>query len=80
MCMTVRLPILGETHILQSKKKDKFRHPDRARPRALRSGYLLIFRIDITRTIAGTVPDRHTHLIFQVYVCVDTVLVRYDTA
>ena len=29
------------------------------------------------RTIAGTVPDGQTHLSFPVYVCVDTMLVRY---
>ena len=34
----------------------------------------------MTRTIAGTVPDGQTHLIFAVYVCEDTVLVTYNTA
>ena len=34
----------------------------------------------MTRTIAGTVPDGQTHLIFAVYVCVDTVFVMYNTA
>ena len=34
----------------------------------------------MTRTIAGTVPDGKAHLIFAVYVCVDTVLVTYNTA
>ena len=29
--------------------------------------------------MAGTVPNGQTHLIFQVYVCVDTVLFRYNT-
>ena len=33
----------------------------------------------MTRTIAGTVPDRQAHLFFAVYVCVDTVLVAYNT-
>ena len=32
------------------------------------------------RTIAGTVPDGQAHLTFAVYVCVDTVLVTYNTA
>ena len=31
------------------------------------------------RTIAGTVLDEEAHLIFAVYVCVDTVLVTYNT-
>ena len=34
----------------------------------------------MTRTIAGTVPDGQANLIFAVYVCVDTVLVTYNTA
>ena len=33
----------------------------------------------MTRTIAGTVPDGQTHLTVAVYVCVDTVLVTYNT-
>ena len=32
------------------------------------------------RTIGGTVPDGQSHLTFVVYVCVDTVLVTYNTA
>ena len=35
--------------------------------------------MDMTRTTAGTVPDRQTHLSFAVYVCVDTVLGTYNT-
>ena len=34
----------------------------------------------MTRTIASTVPDGQTHLIFAMYACVDTVLVTYNTA
>ena len=34
----------------------------------------------MTPTIVGTVPDKQTHLIFAVYVCVDTVFVTYNTA
>ena len=34
----------------------------------------------MTRTIVGTVPDGQTHLIFAVYVYVDTVLPTYYTA
>ena len=78
--MTVRLPMSGETHILQTERKYNFRHPDCASPHALSSRYVLIFGMDMTRTIAGTVPDGQTHLIFPVYVCVDTVFVRYNTA
>ena len=34
----------------------------------------------MTRRTTGTVPDGQTHLIFAVYVCVDTALVTYNTA
>ena len=40
----------------------------------------MVFGMDMMRTIAGTVPDGQPHLIFAVYVCVDTVLVPYSTA
>ena len=33
----------------------------------------------MTGTIAGTVGDGQAHLIFAVYVCVDPVLVTYNT-
>ena len=36
--------------------------------------------MDMTRTIVGTVPEGQTHLIFGVYVCVDKVLLTYNTA
>ena len=37
----------------------------------------MVCAMDMSGKIAGTVPD--AHLIFAVYVCVDTVLVTYDT-
>ena len=61
------------------KRKYKFRHPECARPRALRSRDVVVFLTDMTCTFADTVPDGQTYLIFAVYVCVDTVLVTYNT-
>ena len=40
----------------------------------------MVCRMDKKRTIVGTVPDGQTHLIFAVYVCIDTVLATYNTA
>ena len=57
------------------KKKYKFRHPECARPHALRARAVVVCGMDMTRTTVGTVPDGQTHLIFAVYMCVDTVLV-----
>ena len=68
-------------HIYSKVKIEyKFRHPECARPRALRSHNKVVFGMDMTPTIAGTVRDGQTHLIFAVYVCVDTVLVTYNLA
>ena len=78
--MTVRLPMLYLHMYSKVKLRYKFGHPECARPRALRSRDVVGCEIDLTRTMAGTVPDGQTHLIFAVYLCVDTVLLTYNTA
>ena len=71
--MTSRIPISVKHIYCKVKIKHKFGHPECARPRALKSRNIVVFAMDMTRTIAGTVPDGQTHSIFAVYVCVDTV-------
>ena len=61
------------------KIKYKFRHLECARPRALCSRYVVVYGVDMTRKTAVAVPYRQAHLIFAGYVCVDTVLVTYNT-
>ena len=48
-------------------------------PDAKREMNIIVCGMDMTRNIAGTVPDGQAHMIFAVYVCVDTVLVTYNT-
>ena len=62
------------------KIKYKCRHPECAGPRALKSRNVVFFGMDMTRTIAGTVPNGQAYSIFAVYVCVDRVFVTYNTA
>ena len=61
------------------KIRYKFRRPECARPRALRSRDVVVLGMHMTRTIAGTLQDGQTHLMFAVYVRVDTVLGTYNT-
>ena len=78
--MTVRLPMFGVHMYSKGKIIYKLRLPECARPRALCSRDGVVCEMDMTRTIAGTVPDGQTHLIFAVHVCVNTDLVTYNTA
>ena len=78
--MTVGLPMFGVHMYSRVKITYKFRHPECARPRALTSRDVVVCGMDMTGTIVGTVPDGQTHLNFAVYVCVDIVLVTYNTA
>ena len=73
--MTCRLPMIGVHMYSKVKLKYKFRHPECAKPRALRSRDVVLIGMDMTRTTAGTVPDGQTDLIFAMYVCADTALV-----
>ena len=39
----------------------------------------MVYWVDMRRKTAGAVPYYQAHLILAVYVCVDTVLITYDT-
>ena len=60
------------------KIKYKFRHPECARPRALRSRYALNLQ-NVNNAYNRRYSTRRTNtFFFLVYVCVDTMLVRYN--